>query len=237
MKFQKCAFLGNTFTGVLCIVYDTLVIDSKSVLASLKKLIPSHYLVQEIQDWFYLLLRRRNISVKFCWVPSHVGVVGNERADVAAKDASRLSHISSVDIPVSDFRNTIRSYCRDKWQDHWSNLNNNFKLKSIRPSVHPWPCIRLDRRSEIVLTRLRVGHTRYTHRYLMESGVGRQVPRCSTCHVDLSVLHILVQCPNFENERRACLLANKTLADILGEDAHAEQVVEFLKKISLLYEI
>ena len=215
----------------------TIFIDSKSVLASLKKLIPSHYLVQEIQDWFYLLLRRRNISVKFCWVPSHVGVVGNERADVAAKDASRLSHISSVDIPVSDFRNTIRSYCRDKWQDHWSNLNNNFKLKSIRPSVHPWPCIRLDRRSEIVLTRLRVGHTRYTHRYLMESGVGRQVPRCSTCHVDLSVLHILVQCPNFENERRACLLANKTLADILGEDAHAEQVVEFLKKINLLYEI
>ena len=53
----------------------------------------------------------------------------------------------------------------------------------------------------------------------------------------MPVVHILVQCPNFRNQRRACLLANKTLADILGEDAQAEQVVKFLKDINLFYEL
>ena len=215
----------------------TVFTDSLSVLSSLKSLVSCHHLVREIQDWLYLLVNRRGFIVKFCWAPSHVGIAGNERADVAAKAATRLSHISNMGVPVSDFENTIRFYCRDQWQVHWSNLNNNFKLKSIRPSVHPWPYSRMDRRSEIVLTRLRIGHTRYTHGYLMVSGVGRQVPRCSTCHVDLTVVHILVQCPNFENRHRVCLLANKTLADILGENAPVEQIVKFLKDINIFYAI
>ena len=116
----------------------TIFTDSMSVLTSLGSLFPYHHLVQEIQDWFCLLQNRRKISVTFCWVPSHVGVVGNELADVAAKTAARLCHISGTRVPLSDFRSFIKFYCRNLWQDHWSNLSNNFKLKSIRPSVLPW---------------------------------------------------------------------------------------------------
>ena len=163
------------------------------------------------------MINRRRVDIKFCWVPSHVGIVGNEKADVAAKAVTRLNHSSSMGVPVSDFKDVIKYYCRGQWQDHWSSLTSNIKLKSIRPSVQPWTHCQMDRRSSIVLTRLRIGHTNCTHRYLMASGAERQVPRCSTCHVELTVSHILVQCPNFENRRRVCLLANKTLADILGE--------------------
>ena len=84
-------------------------------------------------------------------------------------------------VPLSDFRSFIKFYCRDLWQDHWSNLSNNFKLKSIRPSVLPWSHCRVDRRSSIVLTRLRIGHSYLTHKYLMASGEERRVPLCSTC--------------------------------------------------------
>ena len=78
--------------------------------------------------------------------------MGNELADVAAKTAARLCHISGMRVPLSDFRSFIKFYCRDLWQDHWSNLSNNFKFKSIRPSVLPWSHCRVDRRSSIVLT-------------------------------------------------------------------------------------
>ena len=115
----------------------TIFTDSMSILSSLGKLFPCHPLIQEILDWIYLLINRRGFILKFCWVPSHIGIVGNERADVAAKAATRLNHITGISIPVSEFRNIIRFYCRDRWQDHWSQLVNNFKLKSIRPSVHP----------------------------------------------------------------------------------------------------
>ena len=228
----KFIFYSNSSNKIFTIFSDSL-----SVLSSLRNLVSCHHLVQEIQDWFYLLVNRRGFIVKFCWAPSHVGIVGNERADVEAKAATRLSHISNMGVPVSDFKNTIRFYCRDQWQAYWSTLSSNFKLKSIRPSVLPWAYSRLDRRSDIVLSRLRIGHTKYTHGYLVMSGVGRQVPRCSTCHVDLTVVHILVQCPNFENERRACSLANKTLAAILGEHAQSEQIMKFLKDINIFYEL
>ena len=169
----------------------TIFTDSMSVLWSLRKLFSCHHLVQEIQEWFYLLVKRRRFNVRFCWVPSHVGIVGNERADVAAKAATQLSHTSNMGIPVSDFRNIIKFYCRDQWQAHWSNLIDNLKLKSIRPSVLPWARCPTDRRSDIILTRLRIGHTYYTHRYLMASGAERQAPRCSTCRADFTVRHIL----------------------------------------------
>ena len=140
-------------------------------------------------------------------------------------------------IPICDFKNLIHFYCRDQWQDHWSNLNSNFKLKSIRPSVLPWTQFLRDRRSSIVLARLRIGHTHFTHRYLMASGAERQAPRCSTCHVDITVEHILVSCPDFRNKRFNNFLANLSLADILGENAPVEQVVKFLKEINLFYEL
>ena len=215
----------------------TIFSDSMSVLSSLTKLFPCHHLVQDIQDWFYLLINRGGVDVKFCWTPSHVGIVGNERADIAAKSATRLSHISNVNVPFNDFRNVIRFYCRERWQAHWSGLNNNFKLKSVRPSVHPWAHYRMDRRSSIVLTRLRIGHTYITHKYLMEGGAERLVPRCSACQAELSVAHILVQCPRYNSQRIANLLANKSLAEILDEDAPVEQIVKFLKDINLFYDI
>ena len=71
----------------------------------------------------------------------------------------------------------------------------------------------------------------------MASGAERQVPRCSTCHVDMTVEHILVHCPAFINKRRACFLANKSLGEILDESAPVEQIVKFLKDIDIFYEL
>ena len=87
-----------------------------------------------------------------------------------------------------------------------------------------------------MLTRLRIGHTNYTHKYLMASGAERQAPHCSTCHVDLTIQHILVQCPNIELKRSLSFLSGKSLMEILGEDAPVEQILKFLKEINI-YEL
>ena len=116
-------------------------------------------------------------------------------------------------------------------------MPDNLKLKSLRPSVLPWntPCE--SRRSSIVLTRLRIGHTFLTHKYLMTSGAERQVPLCSTCHEVISVKHIFIDCPDFTFARRSSLLEGYSLNEILGEDAPVEQIFKFLKEISLFYDI
>ena len=71
----------------------------------------------------------------------------------------------------------------------------------------------------------------------MASGAERRVPQCSACHSELSVRHILVECPFYENHRRANLLDGKSLVEILGEGAPVEQIVSFLKDINLFYDI
>ena len=58
------------------------------------------------------------------------------------------------------------------------------------------------RHQEVVLARLRVGHTLLTHGHLMAHS---DPPRCLSCHARFSVLYILVDCPMFASFRRPLL--------------------------------
>ena len=50
------------------------------------------------------------------------------------------------------------------------------KLHSIKPILSEWrPAYKLDRKEEIVLTRLRIGHSYATHSFLLK---GEEQPMC-----------------------------------------------------------
>ena len=225
---------NDGFIGKKYIIYT----DSQSVLASLKTLWPSHPLVQEVQEWLVLLHSRRRVDVSFCWVPSHVGIVGNERADVAAKEASRLAHVEKPKIPHAEYRAIISSFIKNRWQEHWSALTSNSKLKAVKPIVELWQSsYQSNRRNGIILTRLRTGHSHLTHRYLMASGEERQAPLCRTCNCFLTIKHILIDCADFNVNRRDNSLNGRSIQELLGDDVNVENIVKFLKDINLYYEI
>ena len=154
--------------------------DSSSVLSSFKQVWPTHPLVQEVQDWLVLLHSRKRAKVSFCWVPGHVGIVGNEAADKASRSAAAgLQQTSAVSIPHGDFKEIIHSHMLNSWQQRWGSLQDNIKLRGIHPHIKRWDSSNCpDRRDGVVLTRLRIGHTRLTHGFLMTSGDERQVPFC-----------------------------------------------------------
>ena len=134
---------------------------------------------------------------------SCVGISGNEQADAAAKEASSLGHSETVNIPHGDFKPMIHNFMYEKWQNYWSGLSTNAKLRNIKPLVRRWSSsCKLSRRSSIILTRLRIGHSHLTYRYLMASGEERQAPLCHTCHCILTIQHILVDCAGFSVQRR-----------------------------------
>ncbi|GBL78399.1 hypothetical protein AVEN_42911-1 [Araneus ventricosus] len=60
-----------------------------------------------------------------------------------------------------------------------------------------WPILPI-REVDVKLTRLRIGHTHFTHRHLI---FGERIPICSTCRVGFTVRHILVECPGFNSHR------------------------------------
>src|SRR5208282_3493787 len=108
------------------------------------------------------------------WIPSHIGLPGNSAADAAAKAA--LNHTTSEGtVPYSDFKSTINSYTLSCWQQSWD-LQTGNKLHAIVPKVGPMKSYGLPRRDEIKIRRLRIGHTRLTHSYLMKGKIHHNAP-------------------------------------------------------------
>ena len=72
---------------------------------------------------------------------------------------------TSLKIPFSNFKPSINKYILEEWQTSWSNSIGN-KLLDIKPTIGEYQSVvRNIRREEVVLARLRLGHTRVTHSY------------------------------------------------------------------------
>jgi glucosamine 6-phosphate synthetase-like amidotransferase/phosphosugar isomerase protein len=89
----------------------------------------------------------------------------------------------------------------------------------------------LNRKDSIVIARLRIGHTRLTHKYLFEK---KAQPKCK-CKRDLTVDHLLT-CPRNEKLRKSLKI---NTGDILkGEDYdQIMKIITYTKKLGLYYEI
>ena len=109
----------------------------------------------------------RGFSIVFIWVPSHVGLAGNTAADAAAKAALNLP-VTNLAIPYSDYNYLIRTHALNQWQELWNSETQN-KLFAVEPTVNMVKSYRLPRRDEIIIHRLRIGHT-YLTRTSVEEG-------------------------------------------------------------------
>lgn len=67
------------------------------------------------------------------------------------------------------------------------NLQNT-KFNEIKRDIHRWINPKLNRKEDTVLNRLRIGHTKITHRFLIAR---EEPPICKTCGIMLTVEHII----------------------------------------------
>ena len=96
-----------------------------------------------------------------------MGISGNEHADSAAKSALQKD-VSNCLISCTDTYQYISQYVRDMWQREWDTAVNN-KLHATKPLIGEQPsAYRSVRRDEVVLSRLRLGHSYLTHSYLLK---------------------------------------------------------------------
>ena len=58
-----------------------------------------------------------NKKVVLAWVPSHVGIKGNGKADELAKQALNFN--------VLDMKVNVNSVFKQKWQAHWNACPDN----------------------------------------------------------------------------------------------------------------
>ena len=81
--------------------------------------------------------------------------------------------------------------------------------------------------------RLRIGHTKLTHGYLMESP-HLPSPICQTCHVQITIQHIIEDCPKYAKERDI-YFRQKKMKEILEESPNfsIRNLIKFLKDTDL----
>ena len=128
-----------------------------------------------------------------CWIPSHIGVRGNERAGSAAKSALDLSP-KAISIRYTDLKPIISKYLHTKWQQRWD-MNTHNKLFQIQPPLGEWrPAFRISRREQVVISRLCIGHSRLIHTFILKQ---EPQPQCLTCQTTCTVKHILIECRAF----------------------------------------
>lgn len=200
--------------------------DSKSCLDALQNF--SHKAHPLVKNCFSLctLLLDRGFRIVFSWIPGHVGIAGNEAADVAAKTAATPA--TDNFLALSDIKAAIWSAILSSWQEQW-NLEVANKMHSFQPSVNGFKdCLLKNRRQEVIVSRLRLGHTRLTHVHLL---FNEMCPTCPYCSSNLSVKHILIECKDLTVFRIMFLTDNFNLSSLLGNHIHPA-LFSFLKFIN-----
>ena len=176
-------------------------------------------------------LQQMGKRITLCWIPSHIGIEGNEMADELAKIGLELEP-SQDKIPASDSKPTINRFIREGWQSRWNNLAHN-KLHRVQPYLGQWEGVsQTRRRDQVVLDRIRLGHSHLTHAFLLR---GEEPPHCPTCDCQLTIKHILVECRKFHFERR--LRLNSKPLEKVFTDISPQNILQFLRDINMYSKI
>ena len=143
--------------------------DSLSALKAFESRAISHPSLGDIHDAHTWLVTKGK-RIVFMWIPSHIGIYGNHVVDKAAKEALILEPPKDIFqfVPFRDLRPRVHSYCSKLWQADWSAKVNNklFKMCPDLTDPLPFPSF-LNRKQESILSRLHIGHTFFTHGWIL----------------------------------------------------------------------
>ncbi|GFQ70457.1 unc-112-related protein [Trichonephila clavata] len=119
--------------------------DSLSSLQSIVSLHSSSHPI--LVDITYALANHlKKKDIRFCWIPGHAGITGNELADTAARSVTGSSE--RFPIPHSDLKACFRQKLQSVWQSTWDQQTEN-KLHSVMPVLAPTVPLSSNRREQV----------------------------------------------------------------------------------------
>ena len=108
-------------------------------------------------------------QVTLAWIPGHKCIDGNESVDKMAKEAASLQPVPNIPVHSVDFKTVVKNQLYLEWSNNWNCINTSNKLRSIKPSAKFWSTsYQINRQEETVLCKMRIGHSKLTHAYLLE---------------------------------------------------------------------
>ena len=181
---------------ISCVIFS----DSLSSIQSLESGTDDSVIHQEIRYCIYQLWCM-GIPVTVSWIPSHVGIQGNEVVDGLAKKA--LQH-EVIDYPILnnlvDLNIALENNLLKEWQTSWdSDTKGRFYYK-IQPTVSLKVKFSDPNRSkQTSLTRLRFGKCLLGD--VLHMMKKRNTDCCEFCHIKEDVSHFLMDCLDHQDLR------------------------------------
>ena len=127
--------------------------DSLSGIKAIKNTTKFDYITQRIQE---SLKKLKDIGkeITFFWIPSHIGIEGNEKADALAKSACELPEPEkSAKVEPKDLRKSFSKITTEVWNNNWK-VSRATKLHEVRSNVFDKTQTKFEhRRDQVTLTR------------------------------------------------------------------------------------
>lgn len=194
--------------------------DSQSALKALQNYNVTRnksYLLMEILKRVDTLYKK-NVNVKFFWIPAHVGIEFNEQADLVAKQAITAGIDSSFLVPWQDFSakwkevmfEDLDKFCIELSRSKAEGIGARFFMYYFRKSKKKWfeECD-LNRKALVSINRLRSNHSSLASSLFRHDIVNS--PRCPCDLEDQSEDHIFWRCLFFAKAREILLKQIKDL--------------------------
>jgi ribonuclease HI len=192
--------------------------DSKSLLttiANLQSVDTKNFIVSDIRNKLQDLIKN-GIQIRLLWVPSHIGLHGNEQADTLARASCQAELSPLTETPVTDINRQIVHDNQILWDTQWRliNLHKGKEHAKLFPGGHlpsktwfsPFPGRTRDFYTSI--NRLRFAHVPTPER--LHAWKLRPSPACPCTLAPGSLEHLLFDCKLFATARTNLTACVKT---------------------------
>ena len=178
--------------------------DALSVLQALENDTCKDKKINTLSAVIGQLINTHTVDITLQWIPGHVQIPGNDKADALAKQgAMKTQDIGSASINTA--KQTIKQTKKKIWMKEWSESDKGRNIFSHMPSPNPNDSInKLKRNEQVTIFRLRSGHSTLNN-HLTRIGA-KNNPICPLCGVhNETVKHHLFECVVLTDLRREYL--------------------------------
>ena len=201
--------------------------DSLSAIKAIDSYKCKSYYMIKLQK----LLSQCNKEIAIEWVPSHVGIPGNDQADSAAKEAIENDDALNIKLHYYDIKCKIKNFIRQRWQSYWT--STNCPLQRLKPILGDWKWSYKDRCEQIIISRIRCGLCLFMIKHHIDANT--QPDYCLSCRTRNNLYHLFFRCPLLTNHRVGILthLNSKNLSysinNLLDENFPTSLLFKFPK--------
>ena len=186
------------------------------------------------------LLRRKGIKVAVRWIPAHIGVPGNERADKAAKEAATVAprRLDGLCYLMACQKQILASAAKYHWDWAWSKAQHGGPVRVLNPEPTKETVQShkgLTKAESAVWVQLRTGKIAL-RKYLYDIGRADS-PKCDRCNVygsSQTVRHVLLECSALKQYWPDSFKVPCTLKTLLTSAPIAQTVTRFMTRSRLL---